>query len=211
MVTWIWGDKYKNGYVEKLQSGLARHMTQDYQFRVFNPLPEDMHLTEILGCYARLRMFDPAWQERQGLKVGDQLVCLDLDNVITRSIGTLFNRSESFVILQGANSMNPCPFNGSVMMLRVGAHPEVWSDFSVEAACRVPYYEFPDDQGWLHHKLRNAAGWRCGGSSGIYAFQKRGWGARSVELPADARIVCFSGRSDPSEYIHVPWVNEHWR
>lgn len=208
--TWTWGDKYKNGYVEKLQAGLARHMKQEYQFRVFSPLPEDMYLTEIPGCFARLRMFDPVWQERQGLKAGDQLVCLDLDNVITRSLGTLFVRSEPFIILQQANTSNPCPFNGSVMMLRAGAHPEVWTDFSVEAASRVPFYEFPDDQGWLHHKVPKAPGWWAGRHWGIYAFQKQGWPG-GVALPHDARMVCFFGRRDPSQYMHVSWVKDHWR
>lgn len=210
--TWIWGDKYKDGYVEKLQAGLARHMNQEYQFRVFSPPPEDMPLTEMPGCFARLRMFDPIWQERQGLKDGDPLVCLDLDNIITRSIGTLFNRPESFVILRGANTKNPCPFNGSVMMLRVGSHPKVWSDFSVEASRRIHYHKFPDDQSWLHHKIHNAAGWQCGPKSGIYAFQKHEWGGKDcIVLPPEARIVCFSGRRDPSQFLHVPWVQDHWR
>lgn len=208
--TWMWGGKYTNGYVDKLQAGLTRHMKQEYQFRVFTPLPEDKSLTERPGCFARLRMFEPVWQRMHGLKAGDRLVCLDLDNIITRSIDTLFNRPEPFVILQGANSMNPCPFNGSVMMLRVGAHPEVWSDFSVEAASKVPFFEFPDDQGWLHYKLPNAAGWQCGPKSGIYAFQKRGWSG-NLALPHDARMVCFFGHRDPAQFSHVPWVKFHWQ
>lgn len=207
--TWMWGDKYTNGYVDKLQAGLVRHMKQEYQFRVFMPDPDDMPLTEIPGCFARLRMFDLAWQDRQGLKASDQLVCLDLDNIITRSLDTLFVRSEPFVILQGANSMNPCPFNGSVMMLRAGSHPEVWSDFSLEAASKMPFFEFPDDQGWLHHKLPNAAGWQCGPRSGIYAYGKRHWPPGS-NLPKDAKMVAFFGRRDPSQYLHVPWVKAHW-
>lgn len=207
--TWMWGDKYTNSYVEKLYAGLKRNLKPPYVFFVAKPCTEDMHLTEIPGCFARLRMFDPAWQERHRLTAGDQLVCLDLDNIITRSIDTLFDRPEPFVILQGANSMNPCPFNGSVMMLRAGSHPEVWTDFSLEAANEAPFFEFPDDQGWLHHKLPNAAGWQCGPKSGIYAYGKRHWPPGN-SLPPEARIVCFFGRRDPSQFLHVPWVRDRW-
>lgn len=208
--TWIWGEKYKDGYVEKLRAGLMRHMKQPFQFRVFSPCSEDMPLTEIPGCFARLRMFDPQWQQSQGLTAGERLVCLDLDIVITRSLGPLFLRSEPFVILQNANTSNPCPFNGSVMMLKVGENSEVWTDFSIEAARQVPFYDFPDDQGWLHHKLPRAAGWQCGRQSGIFAYQKRGWPPGN-RLPEDARMVCFFGHRDPSQFLFLPWVKAHWR
>lgn len=209
--TWTWGDKYKTGgYVEKLQAGLTRHMKHPFEFRIFTPSEEDRALTEIPGCFARLRMFDPQWQQRQGLKDGERLVCMDLDNVITRSLGALFLRPEPFVILQNANTANPCPFNGSVMMLTIGRHAEVWNDFSLEAAGKTKFFEFPDDQGWIHHKLPKAAGWQCGRQTGIYAFKKMGWPS-GHHLPDDARMVCFFGQRDPAQFQYLPWVKAHWR
>ena len=207
---WLWGKKYHRGYVERLQRGLNRNLARTFRFMVFETTPADDGLRA--GCLCRLRMFSPEWQRRHGIEQGDRLVCLDLDLVITGPVGPVFDRDESFVILQGANSANPCPFNGSVMMLRAGAHREVWDSFSIEKAREVPYYEFPDDQGWLWHMLPQAAGWSVGAASGIFAFRKPGWPkGDDANLPPDARIVSFPGARDPSQFMYLPWVREHWR
>lgn len=209
--TWFWGKKYSGDYVDKLAFGVRTRLHEAHRFRVFSPLEEDVHLTERPGCFVRLRMFDPQWQASVGLQPGDRLVCLDLDMVVTGSLDNLFNRPEPFVILQHANVSNPCPFNGSVMMLRAGAHPEVWTNFSLEKASAVPYHEFPDDQGWLWHMLPNAAGWKCGIDSGIYAFKKKGWPVNDYRLPSNARLVAFFGNRDPAQYTRLPWLRACWR
>lgn len=207
--TWLWGSKYGPHYVERLARGVARHLEQPHRFVVFRPQPEDEYLTQVPGCLARLRMFDPAWQKANGIEEGQRVVCLDLDLIITGELDPLFDRPETFVILQGANAVNPCPYNGSVFMLRGGAHPQVWSDFSLAVIGMLPFYAFPDDQGWLAHKLPNSAAWRAGASSGIYAFQKPGWPA-GQGLPNNARIVAFPGSRDPSQFEGLDWVREHW-
>lgn len=231
--TWLWGDKYGPKDVAKLASGVQRHLKQDYRFVVlteedrsldeferFPALPEqlqfwsifeeDRHLLKIKGCFVRLRMFDPGWQERRKIKAGDRIVCMDLDVVITGPLDPLFNRPENFVILHGANQVNPCKFNGSLFMLRAGEHPEVWRDFSLEEANKIKFFSFPDDQSWFEHKLPKAAGWECGERSGVWSFAKRGW-PKDNKLPAGARLVVFPGSRDPSQFTHLSWVREHWR
>lgn len=216
--TWLWGTKYGVDDVAKLEAGVGRHLKQPHRFVCFSEHPlaidnievghiPDLALTKVPGCFARLRVFDPSWQEAW---FSDRLVNMDLDTVVTGSLDPLFDRPEPFVILQGANAKNPCKFNGSIFMLRAGAHPEIWSDFSLDAAAKIPFHEFPDDQGWLWHKLPNAAGWYCGPESGVYAFQKPQWPTGDV-LPADARMVVFPGWRDPSKFTHLGWVKEHWR
>jgi hypothetical protein len=96
-------------------------------------------------------------------------------------------------------------------MLRAGCHGEIWDTFSLAAAKAVPYLDFPDDQGWIHHKLPKAATWHVGPSSGIYAFGKAGW-PNDNKLPVDARIVAFPGKRDPAQFIDtVPWIAMAWR
>ncbi len=180
--------------------------------RVLGIVESDLPLTKIKGCFARLRMFDPLYQENIEIVAHskiDRIVCMDLDTVITGPLDPLFDRDETFLILQGANAANPCPFNGSLMMLRAGHHSEVWSDFSLEKARAVPFYEFPDDQGWIHHMLPNAAGWKVGAESGVYAFQKPGW-PKGDDLPADARMVVFPGWRSPEKFKHLKWIKENW-
>ncbi len=212
IATWFWGTKYDQSYVAKLRAGVERHLKRYHFWMVIEPEPEYFHLTTVPGCLIRLRMFDPEWQARVGIGPNDQLVCMDLDTIVTGSLDRLFNRPEPFVILQGANSQNPCPYNGSLMMLRGGAHPEVWHDFTPEALADVPVHEFVDDQGWLAHKVPGAAGWRAGAESGVFAFQKPGWPkmADKEALPGGASLVVFPGWRDPSKFTHLPWVKKHW-
>jgi hypothetical protein len=228
--TWFWGDKYEPRDIEKLQAGLVRNLQQPFRFIVitdrvleaglyehddygemetYEIYQQDKYLLDEKGCLVRLRMFDPAWQDYIGLNRDDKLVCVDLDVVVTGPLDGVFEREEPFLILQGANTANPCPFNGSLMMLRPGHFSKVWREFSLEKLHRTKYYEFPDDQGWLHHMLPQAAGWRVGGPSGVYAFQKNGW-PKGTDLPKDAKLVVFPGWRSPDKFADVPWVQKHW-
>lgn len=220
VTTWLWGSKYSQDDVRKLHAGVSRYLKEEHRFFVASPSGEDEHLTNIPGCFCRLRMFDPEWQKEMEVQEGDRVVCMDLDIVITGPLDPLFCRPESFMILQGANAANPCPFNGSLMMLRAGAHPEIWSDFdpALELSWskgghlsneRPFYYEFPDDQGHLAHKLPNAGGWKVGSQSGVYAFQKPAW-PKGDDLPSDARMVVFPGWRSPEKFKHLDWVKENW-
>jgi hypothetical protein len=218
--TWLWGSKYSLSDVARLKAGIKRHLKQPHRFMLMTERErtmfhiedverhaiKDPQLTTIQGCFCRLRMFDRGWQIKR--KIEDRLVCMDLDVVITGKLDSLFDRKEPFVILAGANSVNPCPFNGSVMMLRPGYHHEVWASFSIEEANKLPYFEFPDDQGWIAHKIPDAATWKVG-ASGIYAFKKPGWPAGNA-LPSDARIVAFPGKRSPGQFTNLTWVRENW-
>lgn len=230
--TWLWGKKFSADDVARLASGVRRNLDQPHRFVLVTddlyrngianlgvdiiPIIRDLDLLKIKGCFARLRMFDPEWQRQN--EIDERLVCIDLDTVITGPLDPLFDRSEPFVIMQKGNASNPCPYNGALQMIRAGAHTEVWKDFSLEAAGRVPFYEFPDDQGWLWHKVPDAAGWICGVDSGVFVFHKPGWPGwsrrdRRVEddgLPPGARLVTFSGWRNPRRFEHLDWVAENW-
>ncbi len=214
IVTWWWGNKFDISHVDKLAAGVRRNLTIPHKFacihdRGYPAFSEDVHyswpildqhLTKVPGCFARLRMFDPEWwrvypanRDIYGALVASTLVSMDLDTVVTGSLDELLVRNEPFVIMQGGNASNPCPYNGALMMLRAGAHPEVWSDFSLEAAAKTPH----------------APGWRCGVESGVYVYRKPGWPGGDA-LPEDARLVTFI-RDDPAKLTRLAWVRENWR
>jgi hypothetical protein len=222
IITWLWGNKYSPEYVWRLHRGVARNLKQPFRFLLMTerergldvPAGIERHaikdpaFCKIPGCFARLRMFNPGWQ--QARELDGPVVCLDLDIVITGSLDALFAHDDPFVVLHGANSSNPCPYNCSVFMFQPGAYPELWSDFSIPASYKIPFHEFPDDQGWIHHKVPRAAAWHVGPPSGIYAFRKPMW-PQGDELPADARIVCFPGKRDPAAFVRqLAWIRQHW-
>lgn len=205
IITFSWGTKYGTEYIERLKAGLMRHVKQEFRFGVFAPEAEDDHLTKIPGCFCRLRAFDPDWQARNGLT--GRIVCVDLDAVVTGRLDPLFDRDDGFTILQGVNAVNPCRFNGSIWMLRAGYRPDVWKDFSLDAAGKIPFYSFPDDQGWFEHKMPDAGAW--GPADGVYGFAKPGW-PKGEGLPDNARLVAFFGSRDPSKFTHLDWIKQNW-
>ncbi|WP_036052188.1 hypothetical protein [Bradyrhizobium sp. URHD0069] len=217
--TWLWGSSYGEHYVRRLAAGVHRNLNEAHRFIAFTDSPQhlpgieqyqipDIRLTAVKGCFVRLQLFDPEWQNKLGIAPGDRVVNLDLDLVVTGPLDPLFDRKDDFTILQGVNSSNPCPFNGSVWSLKAGYRPDIWSDFSLDAARAVPFDKFPDDQAWFAAKMPDAAAFTS--ADGVYAFKKRGWPDGDA-LPSGARIVAFPGWRDPSKFEALPWVKENWR
>jgi hypothetical protein len=221
VVTYCWGEKYNRSYVAKIAAGVKRNLSLPHRFAIVTDdrslasiapvwmIPdEDRYLLKLPGCLARLRMFDPKWQAKHGINEGDRLVCIDLDAIVTGPLDPLFDRSDDFTILQGINTTNPNPMNGSIFMLRGGANAHVWSDFSFDAISKLWFHAFPDDQGWFDHKIKDAGAW--GPADGVYGFKKVHW-PKGDDLPANARLVAFPGWRDPSKFEHLAWIREHWR
>jgi hypothetical protein len=161
-----------------------------------------------LGCLVRMRMFDRGWQQRIGSRPGDIIVNIDIDCVITGSIDHLFGSDNEFRIMQGFNSTNPCPFNGSLWSFKAGERHDVWNDFSLEAHKKfnVPIHAIADDQGWLHHKFPKAKAYTP--QDGVYCFKKKTW-ETGAWLPKGACLVAFPGR-DPAKYQELDWVRKNW-
>jgi hypothetical protein len=221
VTTWLWGGAYGEHYVRRLAAGVHRNLNEAHRFIAFTDAPRHLPGIEqwpILntgllskpGCFARLRLFDPKWQRNLGIAHGDRVVNMDLDLVVTGALDPLFARPDDFTILQGINTTNPCPVNGSIWMLRAGARPDVWTEFSLEnyAARGVPFHAFPDDQGWFHHMMPDAGAW--GPADGVYGFKKEGWPSGDA-LPDGARVVAFPGWRDPAKFEHLDWVKRNWR
>jgi hypothetical protein len=221
VTTWLWGEAYGEHYVKRLAAGVHRNLTEGHRFICFTDRPRhlpnieqwpipNMEMTQTKGCFVRLQLFSPSFHQLLKIKPGDRIANLDLDMVVTGPLDELFSRKDDFTILQGINSTNPCPYNGSVWMLKAGARPDVWWDFSVENYRKrgVPFHSFPDDQGWFHHMMPDAGSY--GPDCGVYGFKKKGWPSGEA-LPSGARLVAFPGWRDPGKFEHLDWVKENWR
>jgi hypothetical protein len=68
-----------------------RNLKQQFRFLLFSQKQNeycgvecrsiwDKNLISVMGCFVRLRMFDPAFQEKH--KITGRMVCTDLDTVI---------------------------------------------------------------------------------------------------------------------------------
>lgn len=159
------------------------------------------------SCYRRLKLFAPEMRER----IGERILVLDLDCVVTGDLRPLWNRDDDFVAWGETRKDNA--YNGSMILLRAGALPQVWTDFDPRRSpdrARAAGY-FGSDQGWLSYKL--GPGYpRWSKRDGVYSYRNH-LEADGGRLPADARIVFFHGQTDPwdPEAAKLAWVKAHYR
>jgi hypothetical protein len=208
--TWLWGTKWPPVYAERLFAGIKRNLREDYRSVLITDQPGDGGADLVcrigdlerpylnrLGCLARIGMFDRLWQKRLRMKPGDRVVCIDIDAVITGNLDPLFQeRGDSFRIMQGFNSTNPCPFNGSLWMFRAGERHDVWDDFGPDAHRK---FNVP-----IHAIAPQVS--RC---CVLHASGRRLQEEDRQAAPDGARIVAFPGRN-PNDHADREWIKDNW-
>lgn len=208
---------YTSHHVNVLRSMLERHVQIPHRLicvtddaEGIDPRVEIVPLWDkcksLGGCYNRLFVFSKEAQEL----FGQRFVCIDLDVVLVRDCTALFNRTEDFII----NAYNPCQkedkdqlYNGGMFMMTAGARASVWEQFDplttpdiVQADPNV----IGTDQAWIRHHLgRDEVRWT--NADGVYEARQVGH-----ELPANACLILFAGKRDPSLNPYR-WVEAHWR
>jgi len=178
------------------------------------PMWSDPRLTG--HCMQRIRMFDPETARR----IGPRFCWLDLDLVIVDDVTAIFDRAEDFIACGVEKPWQP--YNGSMVMMDAGAHPEVYSSFSAATFDRLrkEHGYGGGDQGWIACALGpGAATWTE--ADGVFSYRDHiegppyGGGPGTGALPAGARIVIFNSRRlDPSDgglQRLSPWIAEAWR
>lgn len=224
--------KFEATHVATLRSMVARHYPSPHRFVLFTDEPEaDAAKLEHLGvevfelwtdharvenpsgsrnpsCYRRLRMF----ARDVGEWLGQRIVMLDLDTVVTGDLRPLWDRPEDFIIWGDTNRANP--YNGSMVLFTAGARPQLWESFDPVISPQQSRGRgfFGSDQAWIAVCLGpNECKWTR--VDGVYSFRNEILHNRRG-LPPSARIVFFHGRYDPwdAETLRLaPWVREHYR
>ncbi|MGE0724814.1 MAG: hypothetical protein AB7O45_10585 [Alphaproteobacteria bacterium] len=160
------------------------------------------------SCYRRLRMFEPgaaAW-------LGERILSIDLDMVITGPLAPLVDRAEDFVAM--GDTARSTAYNGSLILLRAGSRPQVWEQFDAAAspAATRAARMVGSDQAWISHVLGpGEATWSK--ADGVYSFRNDLSRSRGP-LPEGALVVNFHGHWKPwhgAVQADHRWVLDHWR
>lgn len=156
------------------------------------------------SCYRRLRLFAP----NAAAIFGERIVSIDLDCVVTGDLRPLFDRPEEFV--GWSDPLRPAQYCGSLTELTAGSRPQVWEQFdparSPGEAVRAKCYG--SDQGWVSYCLGpGEAQWTR--ADGVYSHR---WDLKGGALPANARIVFFTGEVKPwdSRLSGLSWVRDNY-
>jgi hypothetical protein len=214
---------YSAEHVNKMVKMLQRHLTLPYRVICLTDNPEGLECEtqpipapELLrygGCWNRLWLFS-----QEATRLGEYVVSLDLDTVITDNINPLFQGLGDFKIWQGFYAKLRCC--GAFWALKTGSHTGVWDQFNSEDLvknikssymhpdCMKAGYTIGSDQSWMATKIPDMPTWTAEDGVLSYRCEARG------ELPIGARLVNFHGFEDPSLPTcqkESPWILEHWR
>ena len=234
VVCWRW--KPINGYrstysaetVNTLRRMVGRHFHQPFRFmcvtddsdgidRAIEVLPPWNDFADVPSphggrnpsCYRRLRLFHPD----AGQWFGDRFVSLDLDTLIVADVTPLWDRPEDVVFYGDTNPLPGSHYNGSMMLLKAGSRPKVWTDFDPKTSPQKSKQSgcWGSDQGWISYCLGGGeAKWTK--ADGVYSYRNH-IAKFGRTLPANARVVIWHGKHDPwsPEVAELPWVKAHYK
>lgn len=242
IVCWKWHDpgyrwnrmvRYGPEHVNRLARAVRENLALPHEFvcltdddagierDLVTVLPVPTRYAEMGMCYRRLWLFSREAREA----LGRRLVQIDLDCVVTGDLTPLFDRAEDFVVWRTGFSdwRNPDIYCASLLMMTAGAYPHVWDNFDPVEARAVSKRIVGSDQAWFTHVLGpDMPVWTA--DDGVLSYRRHFHGGalpgrrtrlgKSLEPPANCRIVFFHGPFDPSlPGIHTvfPWIGDYWR
>lgn len=155
------------------------------------------------SCYRRLWMFSG-----EAKALGERVLALDVDVVVTGSLLPLVDRDETFVGWCDERNTKP-RVAGGAYLLTTGAHTDVWTDFwpatSPQIAADAGYSG--SDQAWMSYKLQGIGG-RWGRADGL---SKITW--LDGEPDEETRLVFTAGHSPPwsrDVQRRYGWLMKFW-
>lgn len=223
VLTWYWRQpggraKYEASHVNIWAAMVRRHLSMPHRIACVTDLPDGIDPSiEIIApprdfedwriptwgehrpqCLRRLAMFAPDAAK----KFGEHFVSMDLDCLASGPLDPLFCNGEDFKIFAGTAADRS--YNGSMVMLRAGARPQVYQRLTLKGAIEAGRKFTGSDQAWIAHCL--------GSKEATWSSQDgvEWWGNRHRPAPPGTRLVFFPGPEKPWDIDH-PFVRKHYR
>ena len=210
VICWKWHQrKYRSRFthqhVRTLKNMVGRNLNLEHRFVCVTDDARGMEDIETIplwdypevklprgkpNCYRRLRVFAPDASEW----LGNRILSIDLDTVITGDITPLIDIPDEFKIW-GDTAKNT-HYNGGFWLMDAGARARVWDEFTPDAPNITRARKMVgSDQAWISYVLGpNESKWST--ADGVYSFRNH-MSSGKEPLPSDARVVFFHGQFDP--------------
>ncbi|GLK75822.1 hypothetical protein GCM10008171_10760 [Methylopila jiangsuensis] len=235
-----WGALYGSEYVNTLYGMIARNTRRPMRLVCYtddpagvrpevecHPLPPiDLPPTHMWKPWRKVSLWA---KSLEGLT--DRALFIDLDVVITGDMDGFFDYAPEadFVVAENWTQKGKDIGNTSVYRFDVGSHVEIYDRLMRDPAAVVNAY--PNSQTYISRMIGPKTYWPAPWCVSFKHTLMPRWPlnfVKPVELPADARVVCFTGQPNPDDardgrwparglkklYKHVrptPWIAEHWR
>ena len=158
---------YTPDYVSKLYRSLKRNSTVPFEFICLsdtNDIEADVilpynHNSDIKKHWHKLKFFSPQFG---GQKLGDDIIIMDIDQVITNNVDDLigFPVKENELVSYGQWWDNNLRLNGGFYKFKSGSLKKIWNDFALNPEFwQLNYY----NKGIVHHKYygeQNYVNWK---------------------------------------------------
>ncbi|MGI9477534.1 MAG: hypothetical protein ACR2PI_12600 [Hyphomicrobiaceae bacterium] len=235
-----WGTRYGPEYVNRLASMVRRNVTQATRFVCFtddttgiddgielHPLPS-INIPDRVAWTPWRKL--SVWQHPLAQLAGDVLF-LDLDLVITGSLDDFFDyRPGAYIAIDNWTQPGQGVGNTSAFRFPAGQHTRIFDDFVADPEVILGKWRI--EQQYISDTIPEMVFWPATWCVSFKHTLLPRWPMNFVqvaELPADARIVAFTGKPDAEDalighwpdrslrqklYKHVrptPWIAQHWR
>jgi hypothetical protein len=231
VLTWKWGSKFGARHVNTLRSMLARRLALAHRIvcvtddafgldAAIEAIPIPARHSDTPRCRRRMRQFDREWISA----IGDRILAIDLDVVLTGDITPLIDRPDPLVCWRVGYAG---VFSGSIVLMDAGILDPLWRAFDADPD-GYPRRAWPggigSDQAMLNFylsrpstKIRPAVWTEADGfvtffGAGYQKLEHLGTGPNHPNLRPGARIVVL-GSDDLAaleQGDRYPWVSE-WR
>ncbi len=236
-----WGKAYGAEYANTLHRMVLRHTHRPLRFICFTddargldagievlPLPHiELPASHAHKAWRKIALTQP----NVGGLTGD-ILFLDLDVVVAGSIDAFFDHAPgaTYCVIENWTQRGSGIGNTSVFRLTVGAHAEVYDTLMADPAGTVARH--PNSQTFQSRTISSRtfwpAPWCVSFKHSLLPPFPLNY-VRAAPLPADAKVVCFTGFPNPDHardgvwpertwYKRLrkrvrptPWIAQHWR
>ena len=183
-------------------------------------IPIDYTIPKDAGhCVCKLMAFHPNGREIFG---ADRVFQMDIDTLVLRNFDNVVMRDEDIVLWRNPSRVpwnNPTRpqrpyYNGSFVMHRCGARPDVWENYLKLLSVDKKNPRLANDQVWTSSYLGPGRSY-WDGADGVYRVARPGepetgiWG----DLPDNARLVTMPGSegkpNNPVIRDANPWIDQY--
>ena len=228
VATYYWRDEtrdnrgyvFNHDHIRVLRNMVERNLTLPHRFvcvtddkvEGVETVPLDWRKHVPGTVFMRLMQHNPEWAKAH---LGERIMSLDLDVVITGSLDKLASRTEDFIIWRNPNfpQKGRAFYQSSVQLFNAGARPQLWTDFDpIETPKWVNWRFGGKEQAWISERLEWDEAY-FDYRDGVYGAGRLAGPGVYSELPENACIVSFPGAREPSQpevQEKHRWVKEYY-